>query len=57
MITDTVATMVASNIGITADKYLPSAIAASTAGAENPTVAETIPPAKPNEGCILCDNK
>ena len=49
--------MVAFNTGNTADKYLPSAIAARTAGAENPTVAETKPPAKPNEGCILCDNK
>ena len=57
MITETIATMVESNIGITADKYLPRAIAASTAGAEKPTVAETKPPANPNDGCILCDNK
>ena len=44
------ATHKGSKVGNTAVKYLPNAIAAKTAGAENPTVADTNPPAKPIAG-------
>ena len=32
-------------------------MAARTAGAEKPTVAETKPPEKPIDGCIILDKK
>ena len=42
-----------SKAGNIAAKYVPKAIAAKTAGAEKPTVAETNPPAKPMDGWMI----